>query len=122
MHQRITILPETLTNKIAAGEVVERPAAVIKELIENALDAGATKISVEIAAGGRRLIRITDNGYGMSREDALLSLERHATSKIKSDNDLDAMAGEAFAIKRLLDNNPRPVARDDILAIYRAAY
>ena len=91
MRQRITILPETLTNKIAAGEVVERPAAVTKELIENALDAGATDIRVEIAAGGRRLIRISDNGHGMSREDALLSLERHATSKIRTDSDLDAI-------------------------------
>lgn len=91
MSQRIAILPEIITNKIAAGEVVERPASVIKELIENSLDAGATDISVEIAAGGRRLIRITDNGHGMSREDALLSLERHATSKIRSDNDLDGI-------------------------------
>ncbi|MDD2540759.1 MAG: DNA mismatch repair endonuclease MutL [Desulfuromonadaceae bacterium] len=88
MSQRITILPETLTNKIAAGEVVERPASVIKELIENSLDAGATDISVEINAGGRRKICVTDNGHGMSREDALLSLERHATSKIKVDSDL----------------------------------
>lgn len=91
MSQRIAILPEIITNKIAAGEVVERPASVIKELIENSLDAGATDISVEIAAGGRRLIRITDNGHGMSREDALLSLERHATSKIRSDSDLDGI-------------------------------
>jgi DNA mismatch repair protein MutL len=91
VRQRITILPETLTNKIAAGEVVERPASVIKELIENSLDAGATDISVEIASGGRRLIRITDNGHGMSREDALLSLERHATSKIRTDSDLDTI-------------------------------
>lgn len=89
MSQRITILPETLTNKIAAGEVVERPASVIKELIENSLDAGATNIAVEISAGGRRKIRVTDNGHGMSREDALLSLERHATSKIRIDSDLD---------------------------------
>jgi len=89
MSQRIVILPESLTNKIAAGEVVERPASVIKELIENSLDAGATEISVEISAGGRRRIRVTDNGHGMSREDALLSLERHATSKIRSDSDLD---------------------------------
>jgi DNA mismatch repair protein MutL len=91
VSQRIAILPEIITNKIAAGEVVERPASVIKELIENSLDAGATDISVEIAAGGRRLIRITDNGHGMSREDALLSLERHATSKIRSDSDLDGI-------------------------------
>ena len=89
MSQRIAILPEILTNKIAAGEVVERPASVIKELIENALDAGATDISVEIATGGRRRILVTDNGHGMSREDALLSLERHATSKIKTDSDLE---------------------------------
>lgn len=96
MSQRINILPENLTNKIAAGEVVERPASVIKELIENALDAGATDISVEINAGGRRRIRVVDNGYGMSREDALLSLERHATSKIRVDSDLDKIMTLGF--------------------------
>lgn len=96
MSQRIAILPETITNKIAAGEVVERPASVIKELIENALDAGATEISVEIAGGGRRLVRVTDNGHGMSREDALLSLERHATSKIRNDSDLDGILTLGF--------------------------
>ncbi|GFE62447.1 DNA mismatch repair endonuclease MutL [Geobacter sp. AOG2] len=96
MSQRIAILPETITNKIAAGEVVERPASVIKELLENALDAGATDIAVEIGAGGRRLIRITDNGHGMSREDALLSLERHATSKIRTDSDLDGILTLGF--------------------------
>ena len=96
MSQRITILPETLTNKIAAGEVVERPASVIKELIENSLDAGATDISVEISAGGRRMIRVSDNGHGMSREDALLSLERHATSKIKVDSDLERILTLGF--------------------------
>lgn len=96
MSQHIAILPENLTNKISAGEVVERPASVIKELIENSLDAGATDILVEIAAGGRRLIRVTDNGHGMSREDALLSLERHATSKIKCDNDLDGILTLGF--------------------------
>ena len=96
MAQRIAILPEVITNKIAAGEVVERPASVIKELIENALDAGATEIAVEIAAGGRRLIRITDNGHGMSREDALLALERHATSKIRTDSDLDGILTLGF--------------------------
>jgi DNA mismatch repair protein MutL len=96
VSQRITILPEIITNKIAAGEVVERPASVIKELIENSLDAGATDISVEITSGGRRLIRITDNGHGMSREDAMLSLERHATSKIKTDHDLDGILTLGF--------------------------
>ena len=96
MSQRITILPETITNKIAAGEVVERPASVIKELVENALDADANEILVEIAAGGKRLIRIKDNGHGMSREDALLSLERHATSKIRTDSDLDGIMSLGF--------------------------
>lgn len=96
MTQRITILPEIITNKIAAGEVVERPASVIKELIENALDAGSTDISIELASGGRRLIRITDNGHGMSRDDALLSLERHATSKIRTDSDLDGILTLGF--------------------------
>ena len=96
MSQRISILPEIITNKIAAGEVVERPASVVKELIENALDAAATNINVEIAMGGRRLIRITDNGHGMSREDALLSLERHATSKIKTDSDLEGILTLGF--------------------------
>jgi DNA mismatch repair protein MutL len=96
VSQRISILPEIITNKIAAGEVVERPASVIKELIENALDAGATSIAVEISSGGRRLIRITDNGHGMSREDALLSLERHATSKIRTDSDLESILTLGF--------------------------
>lgn len=96
MSQRIAILPEILTNKIAAGEVVERPASVIKELIENALDAGSSEISVEISAGGRRRILVTDNGHGMSREDALLSLERHATSKIRTDSDLESILTLGF--------------------------
>jgi len=96
VSQRISILPEIITNKIAAGEVVERPASVVKELIENSLDAGATTITVEIATGGKRLIRITDNGHGMSREDALLSLERHATSKIKTDSDLEGILTLGF--------------------------
>jgi DNA mismatch repair protein MutL len=96
VSQRISILPEIITNKIAAGEVVERPASVIKELVENALDADATDVSIEITTGGRRLIRIIDNGHGMSREDALLSLERHATSKIKNDSDLDGILTLGF--------------------------
>lgn len=96
MSSHINILPENLTNKIAAGEVVERPASVIKELIENSLDAGAADISVEINSGGRRRIRVSDNGYGMSRENALLSLERHATSKISVDSDLDKIMTLGF--------------------------
>lgn len=96
MAQLVKILSETLANKIAAGEVVERPASVVKELVENALDAGATDIRLEINAGGRRLIRVSDNGCGMSRDDALLSLERHATSKISSDQDLETISSLGF--------------------------
>ncbi len=84
----INLLPENLINQIAAGEVVERPASVVKELIENSIDAGATEIIVDIEDGGRKLIRVSDNGCGMSREDAILSLQRHATSKIKETEDL----------------------------------
>ena len=92
----VRLLSETVSNQIAAGEVVERPASVVKELIENALDAGATRISVEIQAGGRSLIRVTDNGVGMNRDDALLCLERHATSKIQSADDLASIATMGF--------------------------
>lgn len=84
----VRILDEHLINKIAAGEVVERPASVVKELVENALDAGATRLRVELRAGGRNLVRVEDDGGGMSHADALLCLERHATSKILSENDL----------------------------------
>lgn len=93
---RIRILPEILSNKIAAGEVVERPASVVKELVENALDAGSTRIIVEVEKGGRSLIRVSDNGSGMSRDDALLSIERYATSKIYSDSDLFAISTLGF--------------------------
>src|SRR5450755_4613774 len=93
---RIRILPDHVANQIAAGEVVDRPASVVKELLENALDAGATRIAVEIEAGGRKLIRITDNGHGMNRDDALLAFERHATSKLRTADDLLSIATLGF--------------------------
>jgi DNA mismatch repair protein MutL len=93
---RIRLLPEQVANQIAAGEVVERPASVVKELVENSLDGGAARISVEIQAGGRSLVRVTDDGTGMSRDDALLCLERHATSKIQRAEDLSAIATMGF--------------------------
>ena len=93
---RVKLLPEQVANQIAAGEVVERPASVVKELVENALDAGARKILVEVKAGGRSLIRVTDDGSGMSRDDALMSLERHATSKITRAEDLATIATMGF--------------------------
>jgi DNA mismatch repair protein MutL len=93
---RIRILPEILSNKIAAGEVVARPASVVKELVENAIDAGSTRIIVEIEQGGRKLIRVSDNGHGMGRDDALLCLERYATSKIAKDPDLFAIRTLGF--------------------------
>jgi len=92
----IQILDEALANKIAAGEVVERPASVVKELVENALDAGATEIEVVIEESGRKLIQVTDNGSGMTREDAVLSLQRHATSKIRTTDDLFAIRTLGF--------------------------
>src|SRR5215470_17355692 len=108
---RIRILPEAVANKIAAGEVVERPASVVKEILENALDAGAKTIRVETEAGGRRMIRVIDDGHGMTHDDALLAFERHATSKLKSADDLMSIPtlgfrGEALptiaAVSRLL--------------------
>src|SRR5512141_2919841 len=93
---RIRLLPEQVANQIAAGEVIERPASVVKELIENSLDAQATRLTVEVQAGGRSLIRVTDDGMGMSRDDALLCLERHATSKIRRAEDLAAIATMGF--------------------------
>jgi DNA mismatch repair protein MutL len=102
MKQKILRLPEAVINQIAAGEVVENPASIVKELMENSLDAGARRISVDIVAGGQQLIRIEDDGCGMGPEDALLSLERHATSKIHCVEDLQVLStmgfrGEALA-------------------------
>ncbi|HVW07512.1 MAG TPA: DNA mismatch repair endonuclease MutL [Bryobacteraceae bacterium] len=93
---RIRVLSDNVANKIAAGEVVERPASVVKELLENSLDAGATSISIEIESGGRRLIRVADDGCGMLRDDALLAFERHATSKLHDVHDLLSIATLGF--------------------------
>jgi DNA mismatch repair protein MutL len=93
---RIRVLPDQVANQIAAGEVVDRPASVVKELLENALDAGANRIRVEVEAGGRKLIRITDDGQGMNRDDALLAFERHATSKLRTADDLLSIATLGF--------------------------
>ncbi len=96
MTGRVQLLDEHLINKIAAGEVVERPASVVKELVENAVDAEATRIEVEVEAGGRSLISVIDDGIGMSRDDALMALERHATSKIRTDDDLFSVSSLGF--------------------------
>ncbi|MDO9541525.1 MAG: DNA mismatch repair endonuclease MutL [Kiritimatiellia bacterium] len=101
-RNNIHVLPDHVINKIAAGEVVERPASVVKELVENALDAKATNIDIEIVSGGRTLISVSDNGAGMERNDALLSVERHATSKINDVDDIERIntlgfRGEALA-------------------------
>ena len=93
---KIHVLSDTVANKIAAGEVVERPASVVKELLENSLDAGSTRIKIQVEAGGKKLIQITDNGCGMVRDDAMLAFERHATSKIKNAEDLLSIATLGF--------------------------
>ena len=93
---RIRVLTDQVANQIAAGEVVERPASVVKELLENSLDAGATDLRIEVEAGGRRLIRLVDDGCGMLRDDALLAFERHATSKLRNVKDLLSISTLGF--------------------------
>ena len=92
----VRVLPEILASQVAAGEVVERPASVVKELVENSLDAGAREVMVDIEKGGVNLIRVSDDGCGMAREDALLSLERHATSKLRTAADLASILTLGF--------------------------
>src|SRR2546423_835101 len=123
---RVRLLPESVASQVAAGEVVERPASVVKELVENSLDAGACKIDILVRRGGISLIRVVDDGCGMDRDDALLSLERHATSKIRSAEDLQAVAtlgfrGEALpsiasvSRFRLTTREPDAIAGTDII-------
>ena len=96
----IHVLPEHVANKIAAGEVVERPASIVKELVENSLDAGADRIEIAVRHGGKSLIRVADNGPGMSGEDVQLAVQRHATSKIASAEDLGGILSLVFAARR----------------------
>src|SRR2546430_14015208 len=96
MQNSVILLDENTANRIAAGEVVERPASAVKELVENAIDAGATQILVGLEEGGKQRISVADNGCGMTRSDAILSLQRHATSKIRSPDDLFAIRTLGF--------------------------
>ena len=97
---KIRVLPEILANKIAAGEIVERPASVVKELLENSLDAGARSVSISVEAGGKKAIVVRDDGEGMTQDDAILAFEHHATSKLQTADDLDSIATLASGVKR----------------------
>ncbi|MDR4473228.1 MAG: ATP-binding protein [Nitrospira sp.] len=107
---KIQVLPGDVIGRIAAGEVVERPAAVVKELLENSLDAGSSTITVEIKDGGLGLIRVSDDGEGMSRRDASLAFERHATSKLQSDAQLGAIRTMGFRGRRCRASQPSPMS------------
>jgi DNA mismatch repair protein MutL len=96
MSDIIQLLPDHVANQIAAGEVVQRPASIVKELLENAIDAGATKIELIVEEAGRNLVRVVDNGSGMSETDARMAFERHATSKIRSTEDIFHIATKGF--------------------------
>ena len=100
---KIRLLPEALASQVAAGEVVERPASVVKELVENSIDAGATNIEILVQRGGISLIRVTDDGCGMNRDDALMSLERNATSKIRTKEELAAIHTLGFRGEAVVD-------------------
>lgn len=102
MENRIGILPDGVANQIAAGEVVSRPASVVKELLENAVDAGSTAVTLHFKDGGRELIQVVDNGCGMSEPDARLAFERHATSKIRKAEDLYRLSSFGFRARRSL--------------------
>jgi DNA mismatch repair protein MutL len=116
---KIRVLPDHISNLIAAGEVVERPASVAKELVENAIDAGATRIVIDVESGGRRLLKINDDGEGMSRDDAVLAFERHATSKISKADDLNAIATLGFRGEALA--SIASVARVELLTLTKDA-
>ena len=125
----IRILPDNVANQIAAGEVVERPMSVVKELLENAIDAGATRISIGFRNGGKSFMSVEDNGCGMTRDQALLALERHATSKIRAASDLDeirsfgfrgeALPSIASVSSFLLRTRPRDAWANGVAALWR---
>jgi len=118
--QKIHILDDATINKIAAGEVIERPASVVKELIENSIDAEASDIRIEVSQGGKKLIRVTDNGCGMSREDAALSFVKHSTSKINRSEDIENVMTMGFRGEAL--SSITAVAKVEIITKTRGSW